>query len=47
MGKKVIYTAIFGSYDNLLEPKYIPEGWEFVCFTDTELTSANWTVSRI
>ena len=32
--KKVIYTAIFGDYDNLVEPYYIPDGFDFICFTD-------------
>ena len=47
MGKKVVYTAIFGSYDNLLEPKFIPEGWDFVCFTDTDLKSDVWKVVKV
>ena len=47
MGRKVVYTAIFGSYDNLLEPKYIPEGWDFVCFTDTDLKSDVWKVVKV
>ena len=34
---KVIYTAIIGGYDELVEPDYKPEDWDFVCFTDREL----------
>ena len=33
---KVIYTAIIGGYDGLVEPDYKPEGWDFVCFSTTE-----------
>ena len=34
--KKVIYTAIFGDYDMLAEPKIITPGWDYICFTDRE-----------
>lgn len=44
MNKNVIYTAIFGGYDTLQEPKVIPEGWDFVCFTDQKIQSKNWAV---
>jgi len=37
--KIVIYTAIFGGKDNLIEPEYIPKGCDFVCFTDQDFTS--------
>lgn len=36
MNKKVIYTAIFGGKDGLLRPEVIPDGFDFVCFTDEE-----------
>jgi len=42
--KKVIYTAIFGGYDKLPEPEFIPEGWDFVCFTDTSIKSDVWKI---
>lgn len=43
--KKVIYTAIFGGKDNLHEPLFKPEGFDFVCFTDNKyLESENWNV---
>jgi len=32
--KVVIYTAIFGDYDNLLLPEHIDPGIDYVCFTD-------------
>ena len=41
---KVIYTAIIGGYDTLVEPDYKPEGWDFVCFTDKDLKSDTWEI---
>ena len=41
---KVIYTAIIGGFDEFVEPSYKPEGWEFVCFSDSELKSDTWEV---
>ena len=45
--KKVIYTAIFGDYDSLPEPEYIPNGFDFVCFTDTDIKSNLWEVRKV
>ena len=47
MDKKVIYTAIFGGYDQLPDPEYIPEGWDFVCFTDSNIKSNIWNVNKV
>jgi len=47
MIKKVIYTTIFGGYDNLVEPHYIPEGWDFICFTDADLKSDVWKIVKV
>ncbi len=44
--KKVIYTTIFGGYDNLVEPHYKPEGWDFICFTDVDLKSDTWKIVK-
>jgi hypothetical protein len=44
--KIVIYTAIFGGKDELLEPAFLPEGCDFVCFTDSELSSRAWQIRR-
>lgn len=41
---KVIYTAIFGNYEELKEPTVISEGWRYVCFTDQPLKSKIWEV---
>ena len=46
MNKKVIYTTIFGGYDELTEPHFVPDGWDFICFTDTDLKSKNWKIVK-
>ena len=47
--KKVIYTAIIGNYDDLEEPKYIPEGYDFICFTDQDIKKPNsvWKIRQV
>lgn len=46
--KMVIYTAIFGSYDNLNDPEYIEDNCDYVCFTDDEnLKSDIWDIRII
>jgi len=45
MKQLAIYTAIFGSYDDLIEPEFIPDNCEFICFTDNKnLKSSTWNV---
>ena len=46
--KTVIYTAIFGGKDNLIEPEFIPQDCDFVCFTDDEnLKSDIWQIRKV
>ena len=46
--KKVVYTAIFGNYDNLKTHEYINPDWDYVCFTDNQaLTSDVFTVKHV
>ena len=47
MIKKVVYTTIFGGYDDLVEPYYIPDGWDFICFTDADLKSDVWKIVKV
>jgi len=47
MSKKVIYTAIFGGKDNLQEPNYVPKGWDFICFTDSDFSSKIWEIRKV
>ena len=42
---KVVYTCITGDYDTVINPKYITEGFDYICFTDNEeLTSSVWDI---
>lgn len=52
--KKVIYTALTGGHDNLKQPTCIAPGWDYICFTDSELpadgtqhTSGVWQLRTI
>ena len=47
MPKKIIYTAIFGGYDQLPDPQYKPEGWDFICFTDSNIQSDIWDIKKV
>jgi hypothetical protein len=44
----VVYTAIFGDYDELIEPKEKYDGCDFICFTDQKnLKSDIWQIKVI
>ena len=46
--KGVIYTAIFGDYESLLNPKVINPYLDYICFTDNpNLTSDVWEIRLI
>ena len=45
--KKVIYTVIFGDYDNLKEPTIISDGWDYICFTNQPLKSDVWKIVQV
>ena len=45
--KKVVYTAIFGNYDKLEDPKVKPDGYDFICFTDCDFKSDVWEVRKV
>lgn len=48
MKKRVVYTAIFGGYDKLLEPKYADPNIDYICFTDDKnITSSVWRIIYI
>jgi hypothetical protein len=44
---KVVYTCITGAYDTLKEPKIVSEGWDYICFTDSDLKSETWQIIKI
>lgn len=47
-GKLAVYTALFGDYDDLIEPKERYEGCDFICFTDQKNLKSNiWEIRFI
>ena len=44
---KVLYTAILSNYDDLKEPTIVSPGWDYVCFTDQDLSSNVWQIRKI
>ena len=45
IGRKAVYTFIFGDYDDLKTPCVLTEGWDYICFTDDpNLHSDVWRV---
>jgi len=46
--KFVIYTAIFGTYDELIDPKFSDNTFDYVCFTDqSDLSSNIWKIIKV
>ena len=43
----MVYTAIFGGYDQLKEPAVVTPGIRYVCFTDRDLESDTWEIVRV
>ena len=43
----VVYTAIFGGYDVLQEPKVVSQNCDFICFTDTKRKIRGWEVREV
>ena len=44
MYKRVIYTCIFGGYDEVKDPKVITSGWDYILFTDREVKTKVWNI---
>lgn len=43
--KLVIYTAIFGGYDELKEPEFLSDNIDYICYTDDKnLRSKHWKI---
>lgn len=40
----IIYTAIFGRYEELKDPLVVTPGWRYICFTDQPFTSKVWEI---
>ena len=46
--KKVIYTAIFGDEHYLHDPEVISEGYDYICFTDSDKYQSDiWEVRKV
>lgn len=45
--RKVVYTAIFGNYDKLLDPKIISPFFDYICFTDFDIKSDVWKIIKV
>lgn len=46
--KPVIYTALFGAYENLLEQNRVDQrAFNLVCFSDSELDSKTWNIEVV
>ena len=45
---KVVYTCITGDYDSLLEPTYLCDDFDYICFTDNQnMTSDVWEIRSL
>lgn len=40
----ICYTAIFGNYDELKEPRQVTSGWRYLCYTDQPIKSKVWQI---
>ena len=46
--KKVVYTCVTGGYDNIIDPKFINDDFDYICFTDNlSLRSDVWTIKPL
>lgn len=46
--KKVIYTCITGNYDSLIEPKFVTDDFDYICFTDNNnIKSDVWQIKPL
>jgi len=43
----VIYTAIFGPYEELKTPTVVTPGWNYICYTDQPFESDVWKIVKI
>ena len=45
--KGVVFTCVSGSYDTLKEPLEVDPNWDYICFTDGNLSSKTWQIRSI
>lgn len=44
---KVIYSALFGNYEEIKQPKIITPGWTYLLYTDQDIKSNIWDVIKL
>lgn len=44
---RIIFTAIFGEYEELKEPQVVTPGWRYLCFTDQPFKSSVWEIVTV
>lgn len=44
---RIIYTVIFGPYEELKRPMVITPGWQYICFTDQDFISDVWQIVKV
>lgn len=48
MNRLVVYTAIFNDYDWLKDPVVVPEGIDFICYTDSDIVRSKvWKTVKV
>lgn len=47
MNKIVVYTSIFGNYDELIDDQLLMDGVDYICFTDQLIESNTWKVIKV
>ncbi len=49
MNRKCVYTAVTGGYDNLMQPRVINDGYDYICFSNdiTEPAVGVWHIRPI
>jgi hypothetical protein len=45
--KKCIFTVNFGGYDKLRKPHTKTKGWDYICFTNNDITSEDWEIRKV
>ena len=45
--KKVVYTCISGKYDTLMDPIYVNDDFDYICYTDQPFNSNIWEIRPI
>ena len=44
---KICYSALFSNYENIKEPTIVTPNWQYILFTDQNVTSNVWEIRKI